>query len=255
MTDPAFDQPAPAGIFRLGEVFGRCFMVVRRRFLPLFLVAAAFQSPLLLLPIILGLATGQGRSLATTEFYAAIPFAGAFLPRALEYITQAVLFTGLYRDMCGERNSLGESVRRGLVSLPSLILAVPMTWIAILLASAVFLIPGIIVFTVTAVTVQACVVEQIGPFAAIERSATLTSGCRWQVFGIYLVQLLITTFTSFPLTLILFNILPLTVLGYVDFALRTAALTFVTTLDAAIYHGLRSAKEGPATAKIAAVFD
>ena len=252
MTDPAFDQPAPAGIFRLGEVFGRCFMVVRRRFLLLFLVAAAFQSPLLLLPIILGLGTGQGRSL---EIYAAIPFAGFFIPRILQYVTQAALVTSIYRDMGGERSSLGESIRRGLVSLPVLILAVPMTWIAILLASAVFLIPGIIVFTVTAVTVQACVIERIGPFAAIERSVALTSGCRWQVFGIYLVQLLIAAFTAFPLTLILFNILPLPALGYVEFAVHTAALTFVTILDAAIYHALRSAKEGPATAKIAAVFD
>jgi len=241
VTDIAFDRAA--GAFRLGDVFGRCFLVVRRRFLPLFLVTAAVQSPLLLLPLI------------TTEFDATIPFAGFFIPRILQYITQAVLFTGAYREMCGERIGLGESVRRGLVSLPALLLAVPITWIAISLAAAAFLIPGVIVFTITAVTVQACVIEQIGPFAAIERSAVLTSGHRWRVLGLYLIQLLIAGFTAFPLVLILFNILPLLVVGYVEFALRTATLTFVIILDAAVYHGLRSAKEGPATAKIAAVFD
>jgi hypothetical protein len=253
VTDIAFDRPT--GAFRLGDVFGRCFLVVRRRCLPLFLVAAAFQSPLLLLPIILGLATGEGRGVAATEFYTAIPFAGFFIPRILQYITQAVLFTGVYREMCGERIGLGESMRRGLVSLPALLLAVPITWIAISLAAAAFLIPGVIVFTITAVTVQACVIEQIGPFAAIERSAALTSGHRWQVLGLYLIQLLIALFANFPFVLILFNILPVIVLGYVEFALRTATLTFFVILDAAIYHGLRAAKEGPATEKIAAVFD
>jgi hypothetical protein len=50
VTDIAFDRAA--GAFRLGDVFGRCFLVVRRRFLPVFLVTAAFQSPLLLLPLL-----------------------------------------------------------------------------------------------------------------------------------------------------------------------------------------------------------
>ena len=59
-----------------------------------------------------------------------------------------------------------------------------------MLATALFIVPGVIVFLMLFVATPVCVVERLGPFRSMERSAQLTQGHRWKILGMLLLMLL-----------------------------------------------------------------
>ena len=110
--------------------------------------------------------------------------------------------------------------------------------------------------------VPALVVEKTGVFGAFGRSAELTKGHRWAIFGLALVVWLISILLGLaiiPLQSVLllpgggiFAEVPrLIVSGLVN--VITTTITAAGT--AAVYYELRSIKEGIGPEQLAAVFD
>jgi len=123
------------------------------------------------------------------------------------------------------------------------------------LAALLLIVPGLIVMTMWFVSTPACVVERTGPWTSMKRSAALTKGHRWKVFGLLLLLILLSLIVAGLLQLVLMQAgsTILVLLGTLLWgALWTAyySIAVVTT-----YHDLRVAKEGIDIEQIASVFD
>jgi hypothetical protein len=130
-----------------------------------------------------------------------------------------------------------------------------------LIGGFLLLIPGLVAVTILCVAVPSILAENIGVFAALKRSAVLTHGNRWAVFGclvswfimiwiammlVMFISTLLVEFISAPLIIAFFSLLPLLVM-----------LVLYSTFSAcvaSIYTNLRACKEGASAETIERVF-
>jgi hypothetical protein len=153
-----------AGEFRIGSVLNRTWSVFSRNFLAFFVVMAIASLPDVLLSN-----AGESRSLVIL---------GAFVSDVMRRLSQAVVLYSAFQDMRGNRVSITQSFQVGMRRFfPIVGLAIGAALLT-MLATALFIIPGIIVFLMLFVATPVCVVEQLGPFASMERSSHLTRGHR-----------------------------------------------------------------------------
>jgi hypothetical protein len=87
----------------------------------------------------------------------------------------------------GRRATFGESLSTALrVLLPLIGLSILLA-IGIMIGFVLLIVPGIILLLVWAVAVPSLVIERGGVFAALARSAELTRGAKWKIFGLFLL--------------------------------------------------------------------
>jgi hypothetical protein len=123
------------------------------------------------------------------------------------------------------------------------------------LAFLLLIVPGFIVMTMWFVSTPACVVERTGPWASMKRSAALTKGHRWKIFGLLLLLVLLSLIVAGLMQLVLMQVgsTILVLLGTLLWgALWTAYYSIAVVMT---YHDLRVAKEGIDIEQIASVFD
>jgi membrane-anchored glycerophosphoryl diester phosphodiesterase (GDPDase) len=161
---------------------------------------------------------------------------------------------GAFQDMRQRPVRLGETLQKALMrAVPVVGIAICVTF-ALAFGMILLVVPGIIVYTMYAVALPVCVVEHLGVFASMKRSAQLTKGYRWRVFGLFLVRLVLgMVFTGVLLTVTKLGS-PLTV-RLTDFIWVALSSSFFSTVVVVAYHDLRVAKEGIDIDRIAAVFD
>jgi hypothetical protein len=242
MTDAALPAGRFAeGEFHVGGVLNRTWSVLSRNFLTFFLVSAIANLPHLLL-----INPGQDRGLY---------IAAVLVNTVLGTVSQAMVVYGAFQQMRGQPASLVASLQAGWRRiLPVIGLAITAAFLTAV-GFGLLIVPGLVVITMLFVATPVCVVEQLDPFASIERSAQLTCGHRWKIFGLLLL------------------VIPAAMVGgAVDLALETAdGGAFLVSvgqliwdaiwgaaaavLAIATYHDLRVAKEGVDTEQIAAVFE
>jgi len=238
---------AAAGQFRVGSVMSKTFAILGQQFGKFVLLALLPMVPILLLT--LGLMSGAGDSPA------GIGFAGALtgiLTFVLQTVAQATSLYGAFQEMRRQPFTIGESLRIGFAR------AVPVIGVGILVGLATglgfvfFVVPGVIIGCMLYVAVPACVIEKKGVSASLERSVALTKGYRWQIFGLFLLVVVIALVGA----LVLAKIGGPGVVGQVIGFLWQVVLTaFSAVLSAVIYHDLRMAKEGVDLDTLASVFD
>jgi uncharacterized membrane protein len=235
MTDAA----VPTGPeFRVGPIFTQSWSIYASNF-PIFtLVGIVMTLPHLL--------AGDPRTTGVTaqSWFAFI--VGAILGLG----GQAVIFYGAFEARRGRPVVIGDAIRRSLSRF------LPLFAVAILIALGVgfgfvlFIVPGIIVFLRWAVALPASVVENLGPLKCIRRSAELTKGHRWKIFGCFLILgvLVGAVFVvlvgilgiGLPLVVSQAGLLATTVSVLVNGMLQAYGLVSV----AMIYHDLRIVKDG-----------
>jgi len=121
--------------------------------------------------------------------------AGIFLTSMISFVVSALVQGALTRATVsaneGTRATFGESLSAALrVLLP--LIGLSLLWaIGVGIGFVLLIVPGIILLMVWAVAVPALVVERGGIFAAFSRSAELTKGARWKIFGLCIVLLVI----------------------------------------------------------------
>jgi uncharacterized membrane protein len=244
MTDAARFAPDD---FRVGQVLSRTFAVLSRNLLPFCLVTAIATLPSLL---IFTPRVGVG----TTGSAAALLFFGVLAAIVLNALSEAIVLYGAFEDMRGRRVDLVESFKIGLRRF------LPVVGVALLvglltgLASILLVVPGLIVYTMLFVSMPACIVEQLGPIKSMGRSADLTKGNRWRVFGLWLLAVLASAIVGLILQALASVGGPMLVLAL---KLIWGALwgAFNAIMVVVTYHDLRVAKEGVDTDQIASVFD
>jgi uncharacterized membrane protein len=246
------DTTAPTGReFRIGPIFTRSWSIYAANFLIFTLIAIVT-----VLPHQLG---GD----AQTTGGAVQSFVAAIVGWILQFIGQAVILYGAFQAMRGRPVVLGDALRRGFSRFLPLLAISILVAIGLAIGFMLLIVPGIILAMRWAVAVPACVVENLGPISALRRSAELTRGHRWKIFGmtvLILVLLIIALVILGALVGTGVVVVPQTIgrsllaviLGVIVTGIFTA---YFNVLAAMVYHDLRSVKEGVNTEEIAAVFD
>jgi len=258
MVEPAVGAPASAapGEFRVGLVFGRAWDVLSRnlaKFLPLTAILALPN----LANLIPGFSDGTAVRNASPSITPGVIFAivgSVIVWIILNVVTQATVLYGSFQAMRNRPVQIGESFKKGLARLLPIIGLSICLILAVAFGAILLFVPGLILFSMFYVSPPACVVEGLGPIQSMRRSAALTKGHRWKIFGIWLVLWLISLIVgAVLLTTLTLGGRVIAVIGQA--AWNTLMGAYQSIVVAVAYHDLRVAKEGVDIEHIASVFD
>jgi len=245
------DQSLPVGSFaerdfNIGHVFNRTVSIFSRNLLPFCFVSLVANLPNIALFMPKSTASGD------VNVWAAV---AVLVAMVLNTFSQAVIVHAAFDDMRNRPIHMTDSFKTGLRRFfPVLGIAICVPFLAGLAALALFF-PAFMVLTMLFVAAPVCVVERLGPIKSMGRSARLTKGHRWKIFGVWFATFLVQSMVQSTLTG-----LP----GPSGGSLLTTALlvvwgavygAFSAVLAVVTYNDLRGAKEGVDTDQIASVFD
>jgi Membrane domain of glycerophosphoryl diester phosphodiesterase len=246
--------------FDSNRVFSRTFGLARRNFVSFGLLALIFNGVPWLVFVQFGPSffARSGASEPTTNL---VYFLVAFLSGT---VLQGVLTLAAIEDLSGRPVSPGVALSVSLARVPQLLGAGILVMAGVIAGAMVFFIPGIMLAARWFVTTPVIVSENQGVFAAMGRSAHLTKGYRWHIFGLGLIYFI----AVFVLTIVIktiFDALSWNAAGglaVVEFLRSLTSMLFelvksvIATLGiAAVYFELRQIKDGVGVSEIAAVFD
>jgi len=255
MTDASIPTSFAPGDFRVGGVLNRTASLLLRHFLVFMVVSVVANLPLILL---WSRADSLGHALRgdDADGYDILIFSvgavGFFLLNNI--LSQAVIVHAAFQAMRARPISLGESLSVGLARFIPVLLLGLLTGILVVLASLPLILPGLVLITMWLVGTPACVVERLGPRSSLKRSAELTKGHGWKVFGLLALIYTVGYFVSAVIGLAIapFGNVVLTVLDLISNALWSAYYAIAVVVA---YHDLRVAKEGIDIEQITTVFD
>ncbi len=233
-----------AGEFRIGRIFGRSMTILLQNFLPFVLLTGLATSPNLLLR--LGTAGGNHPISAGVAI---------ILQVILGMLSQGFVLFGAFQSMLGRPVRAGKSLRVALARFFPIIGVSICVGFAVVIGFVLLIVPGFILITILFVAVPACVVDRLGPFQSMARSADLTKGHRWKIFGIFLLLVLVGLIATALVTVVLLAAGGRSVAAAGSWVWQAVFGAFSAILYVVIYHDLRVAKEGVDTDQIAAVFE
>ena len=241
-----FGSPAFHGAdFTAGKVLGETFSVYFANFVPFVLL-----SLLISLPLFVGGAYLSSNE-PTPQMAALLILAALPLFLVVSQVVTAGVTYGVYQQMRGQSPSVVDCLRVGISCfLPVLGVAI-CSGLAIVAGTLACIIPGIMAGVFFSVAVPATVEERPGVFEALRRSAQLTEGYRWHVFGVLFVLGLIQRVLMQAATVAVKDVSSLLmVLGVV--IVLTSGL--MATGSAVMYYRLRGLKESIDVDQISSVF-
>jgi len=185
----------------------------------------------------------------------ALPLLGQLLAFVLGAFGQAIVAHAVFQDMRGRPVRMAESVRFGMSRFLPLI-GLSLSVIVLTVAGFILLIvPGFIVMTALAVATPVCVVEQLGPFPSMERSARLTKGHRWAILGAMAALQVMTAIPSNLIASVISAVAGPTLAFAGHLIGNGVASTIAAVFTFVMYHDLRIVKDGVDTDQIASVFE
>jgi hypothetical protein len=264
------------GDFRVGDVLSRAWRVLTGNLLFFLLVPVIIYVAMVAAFVIFGLTIAFGGWASGSSVLIGIGVALAIIiALSLTMIGQGVLLLGAFQRLRGQPLRVGEVLKRVLARIMPL-LGLSILWaLAIVLAmfvgglvlgglaaalgpltivlTPVVYVPSLFLLIIWAVVVPACIVEALGPIASMSRSAGLTKGYRWKIFGIMLLLLLLSvaaTVVQVILTSVSQGLGGIFAIIWFVVWIAYWNCTIIMT-----YHDLRVAKEGIDTEQIASIFD
>lgn len=196
-----------------------------------------------------------------------IVVAGFALSIVFWTITQGALVRATIAHGEGRRAGFAESIASGLVVALPLFLFALLDAIGVGFGLLLLIVPGVMLYIVWSVAAPALVAERIGVFEAFSRSAYLTDGARWKIFGIELIALVaywmfegMVGAVQIALAGSMSEMVAAAAQGlpfsyYVLTALSGTITTAVwAVIRTSLYIELREWKDGPATDTLADVF-
>ena len=233
--------------FNFGAVISQSISVFIANLVPFTVVSLLLLLPLLVFNLlVVGAPTGG---------YSGGSLLAIVIQMILSQLLAATISFAAFQYMRGQQVGIGECLSRGL----SLIL--PVTGVAILaglitgIGFLLLVVPGVIAAVMLWVAIPVAVVEHPGVIDSLKRSADLTKGYRWVIFGILLVIGIVLVVVTMILSFILLSAAGFTVYSIGVWVLQAIFGAFSATAAAVGYYFLRSAKEGVDIGDIAKVFD
>ncbi|MCG8425107.1 MAG: hypothetical protein MJE77_45080 [Proteobacteria bacterium] len=221
---------------RVGDVISRSVSILLANFFSFMLLTGLVYIPIIFMAV--DVASG-GVDQAHAMHYIV---GGGFLSTVLHLLASAAVLYGVLQEMRGKHASAGACIEIGFKRLLPVLCVSVLTTLAVFLGVILFIIPGIILYTMFCVAVPVAVVEQPGIVESLTRSKELTDGHKGSIFAISMVLVLI----AFSISL---------VTGFLRVALGSGGLiidiianVLIGALSAVvmvvIYHDLRAFKEG-----------
>lgn len=172
----------------IGRVFERAFGTLRAN--PLATLGIAFLCSAL--PgVLLNYFIMQLRFSALTEGgtlgLVAVGLLSVVIAMVLYAITQGALVRAVTARSEGRTATFAESITAGMGVILPLVGVSILSALGIGFGMILLLVPGIMLYCAWAVASPVVVEERTGPVAALSRSAALTRGARWKVFGVSLI--------------------------------------------------------------------
>ena len=252
MTNTAMSASFAESDFRVGRVLGRAATIFSQHFILFFLVGVVAAAPTVLLIQRNADALAGGTPSADLLIMIGV---GIVLAMVLGMLSQAVMLHAAFQAMRLRPVNLGDSLRVGLARvIPIILLAIVMGFL-LMLGMIALVVPFFILLTMWWVATPACVVERTGPWTSLKRSAALTKGHRWKVFGtlllLFVVNVVVSQLLEVVLVLVKSDIL--SIFARLIWAALYGAYNAIAVVMT--YHDLRVAKEGIDIEQIASVFD
>jgi hypothetical protein len=254
----------------IGRVFNRALAAVKNN--PAVILGLAFvigALPSLLVTYFFvqaGFYSAASSGLADGSFspsaFAGTIFISALIGLVIAALVQAALTRATVSASEGRAATFGESLGTGFsMILPVIGLSI-LFGIGVMFGMILLIVPGVILALMWSVAVPALVIERQGVFAAFGRSADLTKGARWKIFG--LVCILVV---AYWLLSIVVGIVGLTAYNPADSVAGITTMNLIGsavlgtisnavwgTIQPSLYVELRQWKEGTSVEALEQVF-
>jgi len=187
-------------------------------------------------------------------------FVAALAALLVNFLTQAAIIYGTSQDLRGNKASFTDCITRGLASVVPVIVGSFLLMIGVGIGFLLLIIPGIIFSLMWWVYVPAIVVEGKGILESFGRSAELTSGRRWSIFGLLIIVVVLTGVVGAVVNLAAVAAVsassdPTFFFVIAQYVINALINAFGAVLVAVGYYYLRVEKEGVDVGQIASVFD
>lgn len=258
--------PAQPQDISIGKVFSLTFSILFKnfhRFIGLSAmiwipsIALVFLFPALAGNVVLNIESGGLDLAAFILFFIAFWLLTTWLYGSVTHLAYISLADGVPSVMA--------SFKAGLTSIVPVFLASLLLGLATIVGFTLLIIPAFIVMTIYCLCIPAVIAEKKGPFDSLSRSAELTKGYRWKVFGAGVLAIILIGAVDALFGLVDGTLpialgdepvgatvsIPLVIVGI---ALETAQYLFLLIFAAVLYHQIRIAKEGSSAEEIASVF-
>jgi hypothetical protein len=233
--------------FSVGTVLSQAISVFVANLVPFVVLALV----LLLPSLIYGLAVLAD----PTAGYSAGTFIAVIIQMVLTQLTTAAITFGTVQYLRGQPVGVGEGLARGLSLILPVIGVAILAGLIIGIGTVLLVVPGVIAAVMLWVAIPAAVIERPGVVASLKRSADLTKGFRWSVFGILVIIVVAGIVIGLILQFIVLSAAGFTAYSIVNWVIQAVFTAFSATAAAVGYYFLRVAKEGADIADIAKVFD
>jgi hypothetical protein len=187
--------------------------------------------------------------------YSAGGLVAVVIQMILSQLTTAAITYGALQYLNGHAVGVGECLSRGLSLILPVIGVAILTGLIVGIGAILLIVPGLIAAVMLWVAIPAAVVERRGVIESLKRSAELTKGYRWSVFGILLIIVVAGIVVGFVVQFILLPVGGYSLYAVGTWVVQAAFGAFSATAAAVGYYFLRVAKEGADIVEIARVFD
>jgi len=270
------DSINASGVFRVGDVMSGAWRLLTRNLLFFLLAPVIIYLIMIVFFMLFFMTFGLALWASGSRTVIGIGIgAGVIIVLSFTLVGQGLLLLGAFQRLRGQPLRVGQALQRVFARLAPLV-GLSIVWgLAIILAMvfilmfvamltgligpfAIVLVPAVYallayILVVWAVIVPACLVEDLGPIASLIRSANLTKGYRWKIFGImFLIALLSVVGSILQVMLAAYDLIAGNIFAIIWFLVWIAYWNCNIIM---IYHDLRVAKEGVDTQQIAAIFD
>ena len=250
---------AVASPFSIGQVVSRTFSVLGRHFLLFFGLAVLAILPSEFMAFVMQPGAGG------LPFFGAAYWATFILSMLVSVIMSvllsAVLTYGTVMDLSGRQASFGEALGVAVRLFFPLIGLAIISSFGVGFAFLLLIVPGLMLMTAWIVAVPVRVIEGTEVFDTFSRSAELTRGHRWSIFGLLVVYFIVAIVVSLIARPLLVGVSAAHIGGIaplyfiVDGVIRTFTTVISATGVACLYYELRSSKEGIGPDQLASVFE
>jgi hypothetical protein len=239
------DMGGSAAGWSVGSVIGTAVSTLFGHFVPFVGTALVASLPSLLFAIVVPASKVQ-----------------SIVDLVINEIVAVTLVYGAVQALRGRQVPMSECLSQGLSRLGAALGVAILAGLGIAFGMVLLIVPGLILATMWAVAIPIAVVEKMGVTASLSRSAALTRGRRWRVFGAVFVAGLLAVLVGAAISGSVGGLAyaasgrgSSTVIVAVSWAVGAIFQAFNACVVATLYYFLRRDKEGVDIHQIAAVFD
>jgi hypothetical protein len=244
----------------IGRVIQQTFAVLGRNFVSFFVLALILTGVPTLVMGLLQTAAMRADSVASWSWV----LVTGLISGVMALVLQGALIFGTVNDLNGRRVSVTDSLTIGLRNFLGLFAVGLLYGLAVVLGLFLLIVPGLIVAVTWSAAVPALIAERVGILDTFGRSAELTRGNRWRIFGLFVVYALVFLVITMVVALVAgvaSFVAGAWAAGHNPVELVTSVISNVlsgligATGAAVLYTELRRVREGATPDALASVFD